>query len=201
MRRKVMAAVLLVGLMVAVVLVYSRPNGRRLDGRYETSTPGVFADVIYWPTPQDVVDKMLELAQVKQDDVLYDLGCGDGRIVVTAAQTFGCRAVGFEIDPEFVKKSRERVVLTQVENLVTIEERDIFTLDLSEADVVTLYLLDNLNDRLLPQLEKLKPGSRIVSHNSDIQGIEPDQVIDFLSKDDNTSHVIYLWTTPLRHSE
>ncbi len=154
-------------------------------------------DVIFVPTPQDVVDKMLELAQVKKDDLLYDLGCGDGRIVVTAAKRYGCKAVGYDIDPERVKESLENVQKNNVENLVKIEQKDIFTLDLSKANVVTLYLLPRLNVKLFPQLEKLKPGSRILSHEFRMRGIKPDKIIKLHSNYDQQEHKIYLWTTPL----
>ena len=127
-------------------------------------------DVLFVPTPKDVVNKMLDLAQVKKTDLVYDLGCGDGRIVVAAAKRFGCKAVGYDIDPERVRESRENVKKNKVEHLVTIEQRDVFKLDLSKANVVTLYLLSDLNVRLIPQLEKLKPGSRIVSHDFDMEG-------------------------------
>ncbi len=119
-------------------------------------------DVIFVPTPQDVLEKMLKMVKVKKDDLLYDLGCGDGRIVVTAAKKYGCKCVGYDIDPERVKESLENVRKNNVGHLVRIEQQDIFTLDLSEADVITLYLLRSLNTKLIPQLEKLKPGSRIV---------------------------------------
>ena len=154
-------------------------------------------DVIYVPTPQNVVDKMLELAQVKKDDLLYDLGCGDGRIVVTAVKRYGCRAVGYDIDPERVKESLENVQKNNVGHLAKIEQKDIFTLDLSEANVITLYLLPSLNVKLLPQLEKLKPGSRILSHEFRMRGIKPDKIIKLHSDYDNQEHKIYLWTTPL----
>ncbi|UCC96713.1 MAG: class I SAM-dependent methyltransferase, partial [Phycisphaerales bacterium] len=125
-------------------------------------------DVIFVPTPQEVVDKMLELAQVKKDDLVYDLGCGDGRIVVTAAQKYGCRGVGYDIAPKRVRESRQNVKKNNVGHLVRIEQADIFTLDLSKANVITLYLLPSLNVKLIPQLEKLRPGSRIVSHDFDM---------------------------------
>ena len=155
-------------------------------------------DVIYVPTPQDVVDKMLEMAQVTKDNLVYDLGCGDGRIVVTAAMKHGCKAIGYDIDPQRVKESLENVEKSKVGNLVTIEQKDIFTLDLSEADVVTLYLLPSLNERLIPQLEKLRPGSRIVSHDFRMKGVKPDKVVRLTSTEDNSKHKIYLWTTPLK---
>jgi len=154
-------------------------------------------DVIFIPTPQDVVDKMLELAEVKKGDLVYDLGCGDGRIVIMAAKKYGCRAVGYDLDPDRVKESRENVEKNEVGHLVRIEQKDIFTLDLSEADVITLYLLPSLNVRLIPQLEKLKPGSRIVSHNFDMEGVEPDKVVKLTSSKDQAEHKIYLWTKSL----
>ena len=156
-------------------------------------------DVIFVPTPDEVVDKMLELADVKKTDLVYDLGCGDGRIVIAAAKKVGCHAVGFDIDPKRIKESQENVKKNSVEELVKIEQKDIFTLDLSPANVVTLYLLSKLNVRLIPQLSKLKPGSRIVSHDFDMKGIEPDKVVK-LTSENGTSHTIYLWTTPLKES-
>ncbi len=155
-------------------------------------------DVHFVPTPQVVVDKMLELAKVTKDDLLYDLGCGDGRIVVTAAKRYGCKAVGYDIDPQRVEESLENVEKNKVGRLVKIFEKDIFTLDLSDANVITLYLLPRLNVKLIPQLEKLKPGSRIVSHDFDMKGVEPDKVVTVISKKDESEHKVYLWTTPLK---
>jgi precorrin-6B methylase 2/LEA14-like dessication related protein len=155
-------------------------------------------DVVFVPTPHDVVDKMLELAQVRKDDLVYDLGCGDGRIVVTAAKKYGCKAVGFDIDPRRVKESLENVKKNNVERLVTIEQKDIFTLDLSEADVITMFLLPSLDVKLIPQLEKLKPGSRIVSHSFTMGEIKPDKVVTMVSREDQSENTIYLWTTPLK---
>ena len=155
-------------------------------------------DVIFLPTPQDVVDKMLQLAQVKKDDLVYDLGCGDGRIVVTAAKRYGCKAVGFDLDPRRVEESLENVQKNNVGHLVKIEQKDIFTLDLSRADVITLFLLSRLNVKLIPQLEQLKPGSRIVSHIFPMEGIKPDKVVTLISKEDKNEHTIYLWTAPLK---
>lgn len=158
-------------------------------------------DVIYVPTPQPVVDKMLEMAGVKKGDVVYDLGCGDGRIVVTAAKKYGVKAIGFDIDPQRVKEAKENVRTNNVGHLVTIKQEDIFTLDLTEASVVTLYLLPDLNVRLMPQLAKLKPGSRIVSHDFDMRGAKPVQThqmsTDGDSEDDHSgSHSIYKWVVP-----
>lgn len=158
-------------------------------------------DVVYVPTPHDVVDKMLKLAKVTKKDVVYDLGCGDGRIVVTAARKIGCRGVGFEIDPDRIKESNENVKKYNVGKLVQIKNQNIFETDLSKASVITLYLLPGLNKRLVPQFEKMKPGSRIVSHAYDMPGIKPDKTITVKSREDNTTHKIYLWTIPLKKEE
>jgi outer membrane protein assembly factor BamB/SAM-dependent methyltransferase len=152
---------------------------------------------VYVPTPQDIVEKMLELASVKKEDIVYDLGCGDGRIVVTAAKKYGCRAAGYDIDMECIKMSRENVRKADVGKLVTIERKDLFTLDLAGADVIALYLLPRMNERLLPQLEKLKPGSRIVCHANAIPGVRPQKVVSVVSKDDDLPHKVYLYVTPL----
>lgn len=161
-----------------------------------SATPVKEPDIHYVPTPDNVVEIMLRLADVKKDDVVYDLGCGDGRIVIAAAKKAGCRAVGFEIDPEMVEVSRKNVKEAGVEDLVTIKQADIFELDLSEATVITLYLLPELNVRLIPQLEKMKTGSRIVSHDFDMAGVEYD-VLALVGSD----HRAFLWTTPLRRVE
>src|SRR5512142_451906 len=130
--------------------------------------PGaVFAgqpDVIYVPTPQDVVDEMLKLAGVRKGDVLYDLGCGDGRIPVTAAKRFGIRAVGIDIDPERIREATENARKAGVANLASFRQENLFTADFHEASVVTLYLLPELNLKLQPRLlQELKPGARVVS--------------------------------------
>jgi precorrin-6B methylase 2 len=158
----------------------------------EPKTP----DVIFVPTPPAVVAKMLELAHVTKDDVVYDLGCGDGRIVVAAAK-LGCRAYGFDVDPNRIRESNENVAASGVGKLATIAQKDIFTLDLSKASVITLYLLPSLNVKLIPQLEKLKPGSRIVSHDFDMEGVTPDKVVD-VTEENGYGHRVYLWTTPLK---
>jgi outer membrane protein assembly factor BamB len=164
----------------------------------DTGRPKRAPDAIFVPSPQDVVEKMLELANINKEDVVVDLGCGDGRILVTAAKKYGCKAVGYDIDEECVQLSRENVKKNQVEKLVRIEHEDIFKVDLSKADVVMLYLLPSLNVKLIPQLEKLKPGSRIVSHAFDIRGFKPDKVIPFESKEDGIERHLYLFTTPLK---
>ncbi|MGL4552492.1 MAG: methyltransferase domain-containing protein [Gemmataceae bacterium] len=156
-------------------------------------------DVIFVPTPQEVVEKMLELAAVKKDDVVYDLGCGDGRIVLTAARKYGVKAKGFDIDPDRIKdcEANYKKEKEETQKLVKFERKDIFKQDLSEASVVTLYLLPDLNVKLVPQLKKLKPGSRIVSHAFDMRGYKPDQKVVVKTKDDR-EYDVYLWTIPLK---
>ena len=122
-------------------------------------------DVVYVPTPQVVVDAMLQLAGVKADDVVYDLGSGDGRIPITAAKQFGARGVGIEIDPDLVRRATENAAAAGVADRVRFINQNLFTADLSEASVVTLYLLQSINERLRPKLvRELKPGTRVVSH-------------------------------------
>jgi hypothetical protein len=154
-------------------------------------------DVVYVAMPQEVVEKILQVAKVTKDDLVYDLGCGDGRIVVTAAKEYGCKAAGYDISPRRVRESLENVKKNHVEDLVQIEQKDIFTLDLSKASVITLYLLPELNVKLIPQLDKLKPGSRVVSYRFGMRGVLPDETINFISPKDDTRHTIYLWKTPL----
>jgi precorrin-6B methylase 2 len=122
-------------------------------------------DVIYVPTPQPVVEAMLAIADVNQRDIVYDLGSGDGRIVITAAKKYGARGVGIEIDPALVKKANGNAAAAGVSDRVRFVVQSFFTSDISEATVVTLYLLQSLNERLRPKLAReLKPGTRIVSH-------------------------------------
>ena len=132
-------------------------------------------EVPYIPTPQPVVDAMLELGEIEDGDVLYDLGSGDGRIPITAAREYGIRAVGIEIDPRLVSVSNANARAAGVEDLVQFVQADLFSADLREASVVTLYLNESLNERLQPKLqEELKPGSRIVSHSYQMSGWTPD---------------------------
>ncbi len=119
--------------------------------------------------------------------------------MVAAAKRYGCRAVGYDIDPRRVEQSRVNAKRAGVENLVKIERRDLFEVDLRRASVVVLYLSPKSNARLLPQLERLAPGSRIVSHQFDIRGIRPDKVIEVYSKEDRHRHTLFLWKTPLNY--
>ena len=158
-------------------------------------------DCVYVGTPYDVIDRMLEMASIRKGDLVYDLGCGDGRIVVAAARRFGCRGVGYDISPQRVEESLENVQKNRVDRLVTIEEQDIFQLDLRQANVIMLYLLPEMNLRLLPQLKQLKPGTRIVAHDYGIEGIRPDRTVTMTSLEDGVKHYVYLFTTPLTKEE
>lgn len=149
----------------------------------------------YVPTPQDVVEKMLELAQVGKQDVVYDLGCGDGRTIVTAAKAYGARGVGVDIDPERIAEAKENAKRAGVEGLVEFRLQDAMTVDVSPATVVTLYLLSTSNIKLRPILTKqLKPGSRIVSHQFGMGDWKPERVETF-SDALGASRTIYLWKT------
>jgi protein-L-isoaspartate O-methyltransferase len=156
-----------------------------------TAQPAVLAP--YSPTPPEVVERMLKLAGVGPRDVVYDLGSGDGRIVITAARAFGARGVGIDIDPKLIAKAQDGAKKAGVESLVTFRLQDAMTVDLSEATVVTLYLLAASNVRLRPILMKtLRPGSRIVAHNYPIGDWEPD-VVDNFTDAAGTARTLFLW--------
>ena len=145
------------------------------------------------PTPQDVVDRMLELAGVSENDVVYDLGCGDGRIVITAAERFGARGVGIDIDPQRVAESRANAERAGVTHLVEFIQQDALQVDVSDATVVTLYLLSSSNMKLRPILtSQLAPGSRIVSHAFSMGNWDADQIERFTDTRGNT-RTLYLW--------
>jgi ribosomal protein L11 methylase PrmA len=138
---------------------------------------------------------MLELAQVKKGDTVYDLGSGDGRIVITAAKKYGARAVGFEIDPDLIKQSRGNIKKEGLEKLAEIREQDILTVDLSPVSVLTMYLLPSVNLKLKPKiLSEMKPGSRVVSHAFDMGDWKPDKTVQI------DGRTVYLWTVPAKGS-
>jgi SAM-dependent methyltransferase len=149
----------------------------------------------YVPTPQEVVDRMLQLGGVGKGDVVYDLGCGDGRIPITAAKRFGARGVGVDIDPQRIAEANANAKKDGVEHLVTFRLQDAMTTDVSEATVVTLYLLSASNLKLRPILTKqLKPGARIVSHSFSMGDWQPDKVDTFVDTS-GTTRTLYLWKT------
>lgn len=155
-----------------------------------SSDEGTYLDVPFVPTDEDVVEAMLELANVGPKDVLYDLGSGDGRILISAAKEWGTRGVGIDIDPLRIAEAMEYAGWAQVENLVEFVEGDIFTTDFSEATAVTLYLLQSINEQLRPRLSELRPGTRIVSHAFDMGKWRPDE-----SRKIGTVN-IYKWIVP-----
>lgn len=152
--------------------------------------------VPYVPTPQDIVEKMLALAKVTPDDVVYDLGSGDGRIVITAAQKYGAHAVGVEINPDLAQQSADRIKELGLADRATILHEDMYDVSLSKATVVTLYLLTSTNEKLRPKLEhQLHSGTRIVCHDFHIPGWDPDKVVDVVSQN-GVSHTLYLYVRP-----
>lgn len=155
----------------------------------QAATPARTPDVIFVPTPQQVVDEMLKIAAVKKGDVLYDLGSGDGRIVITAAKRFGVRGTGIDIDPQRIAEANENAKKEGVTQLVTFKNTDLFTADFRDATVVTLYLLPRLNVKLRPKLlNELKNGTRIVSHAFDMGDWQPEKHVKVDGRD------VYFWT-------
>jgi len=159
-------------------------------------------DVAYVPTTNDAVEAMLKLADVKSSDTVYDLGCGDGRIVIAAAKLRGARGVGVDIDPVRVSESRANAKKAGIEKRVRFEENDVFETDIHEATVVTLFLLPELNLKLLPKLLRdLKPGTRIVSNTFDMGDWQPAKEVTVGDPDEAGhpfSHRLYLWIVPPR---
>src|SRR5262249_18999561 len=142
-------------------------------------------------------EKMLDLAAVKKTDVVYDLGSGDGRVLIAAAKRVGCRAVGVELDADLVKASRAAAKKAGVEELVRFEHGDLFEADFSGATVVALTMRPEMNRKLLPKLEELKQGSRVVCHCFAIPGVKPDKVVRVTSVEDDVERPVYLYTVPL----
>jgi len=159
-------------------------------------------DVPYLPTTEEAVVAMLKLADVKSTDVVYDLGCGDGRIVVAAAKNFGARGVGIDIDPVRIAEAKANAKKAAVENLVQFEENDLFHADIHEASVVTLFLLSSVNLKLRPKLlGELKPGTRIVSNTFEMGDWQPDKELTLEQRSDDDgpfSRKLYLWIVPPR---
>jgi tRNA G37 N-methylase Trm5 len=176
--------------MVATMVVASIPASAVVIAQ---EAPARRPDVIYVPTPEAVVEAMLQVANVGKDDIVYDLGCGDGRIPVTAARKYGARGIGIDIDPQRIAEANENVKKNKVEDKVKIIQGDLFQQDLSQATVVTLYLLPSLNVKLMPKLMKeLKPGTRVVSHAFDMGDWKPEKEIDVEGRK------VYYWTIPKR---
>jgi SAM-dependent methyltransferase len=180
------------GLLLAISLSISPAAG-------QSKQPARAPDVPYLPTTPAAVQAMLKLAGVKSGDVVYDLGCGDGRIVIAAAKAFGARGVGIDINPERIQEAAANAKKEGVENRVRFVEGDLFTADIHEATVVTLFLLSSVNQKLRPKLlQDLRPGTRIVSNTFDMGDWKPDQEATVEATDDNAyfSRKLYLWTVP-----
>jgi SAM-dependent methyltransferase len=165
----------------------------------QTAAPRREPDVPYVPTTDAAVQAMLKLGEVKKNDVVYDLGCGDGRIVIAAAKSFGSRGVGIDIDPVRIGEAKDNAKKAGVEKLVRFEENDLFQADIHEATVVTLFLLPNVNLKLRPKLlQDLKPGTRVVSNTFDMGDWKPEKeyIVPDTEVDSYLSHRLYLWIVP-----
>jgi SAM-dependent methyltransferase len=202
-RLTLLAGTLVLALLLSVVSTVAQQPLKPLEKEPE---------VPYMPTHEKVVAEMLKVAKVGKDDILYDLGSGDGRIVITAAKEFGARGVGVDIDPDLIREARENAVKAGVADKVKFLQQDLFETDIREATVVTLYLLPEINRRLRPKLlSDLKPGTRVVSHNHDMGDWKPDKTLRVrvpheyvISKTLNMrmphQHKIYYWVVPPRTS-
>jgi tRNA G37 N-methylase Trm5 len=176
-------------LLLALVLGFTVTAGAQSTG------PARTPDVPYVPTPPEVVDQMLKMANVGKNDVLYDLGSGDGRIPITAAKRWGTRGVGIDIDPERIKEANENAAKAGVTDKVRFVQGDLFEAKISDATVITLYLLPDINLKLRPKLLRdLKPGTRIVSHNYDMGDWKPEQRVEVNLS--SGSHTVYYWVVP-----
>jgi cyclopropane fatty-acyl-phospholipid synthase-like methyltransferase len=169
----------LFALLLAFVGLYAVPQDR----------PAHDLDVPYVPTPPQVVDAMLKMAQVTSSDVVYDLGCGDGRIVVMAAEKYGARGVGVDLDPRRIAEANENAKLAHVTDKVKFVVQDVFDTDFTDATVVTLYMLPSVNEKLMPKIKALKPGTRVVTHAFTFGDAWP-----YERKEDVAGKTIYFWT-------
>ncbi len=197
MRKRWLALLVVIGAVAGTALAFvpQAIEWWRHDDMAPLERPWINAPFI--TTPMDVVDQMLEAAEVQEGEMLYDLGCGDGRIAIVAAEKYGCRSKGFDIDPDRIRDSRANAKNRGVEDRVTFEQKDVLTLDLSEADVVALYLLPRYVEKLLPAFENLRPGARIVSHDFHVEGWTADREIRYTSAEDNQLHRIFVWIAPI----
>jgi SAM-dependent methyltransferase len=154
-------------------------------------------DVLFITTPHDIVEAMLDLAEVNKNDVVYDLGSGDGRVLMAAARSRGARAVGIELEPELVDGSRVAIEAAGLSDKIKVIRGDIFKVNIQDATVVTMYLKPMINVRLRSQLDTLHPGTRIVSHQWSMKGAKPRKKIEVHSNDSKMDHPLYLWVTPI----
>ena len=178
------------GLIVGLLIFIPSTTTASIESLFSQDNPSLAPFV---PSPYDVVQRMLTLAEVTRDDIVYDIGCGDGRIVITAAQRFGARGVGIDIDPQRIAEANANAERAGVQHLVQFIQQDAMTVDVSEATVVTLYLLSSSNLKLRPLLtSQLAPGARIVSHAFSMGDWEPD-VLDQYEDERGNTRSLYLW--------
>jgi ribosomal protein L11 methylase PrmA len=176
---------------LAAALVFAAPPTALAQAQRQSASQS--PDVIFVPTPQDVVDDMLRIANVRKGDVLYDLGSGDGRIAITAARKYGIKATGIDIDPQRIREANENAAKAGVTHLVQFRQENLFTADFKDATVITLYLLPDLNVKLRPKLwNELKPGTRIVSHQFEMGAWKPEKKLE------SNGRSVYFWTVPPR---
>jgi cyclopropane fatty-acyl-phospholipid synthase-like methyltransferase len=183
------------GLMLVVLILSMTATLLPTGPAYAQKKPQL--DAPFVPTPEIVVEEMLKLANIKPGDVVFDLGCGDGRFLVSAAKKYGVKTYGCDLDPDRVKESLENAKKAGVEKLVTIEEKDIYKVDLTGASVMTLYLLPDQLRKLKPNFDKMKPGSRILCHDFEIPDVQSDKQVS-VNNPAGREHTIYIYTTPLK---
>lgn len=179
-------------LFTAGLLVFLLLRGSLVFGQDD---PPFTLDVPYVPTPEVIVDEMLHMAEVDGNDVLFDLGCGDGRIPITAAKRFGTRGVGIDLNPERVNEAKEKARKEEVSHKIQFLEGNLFDLDLEEATVISLYLFPEVNMKLRPKLLSLKPGTRVISHNYDMGDWKPEKTRK-IKAPNGSEHTLYLWRVP-----
>ena len=198
MRLKQIVSFLVLCVSVASLLIWQATQSTPLSQAQPAPNPSNFLDQLvspYVPTPNEVVIEMMKMAGVTKDDVVYDLGSGDGRIVIIAAKEFGAKGVGVEIDPELINKSNENARVAGVSDRVKFVDQDLFKADLSEATVVTLYLLPDVMQQLRPKfLRELKPGTRIISHQFDMKEWKPDR--SEVLRQPSRLHLVNYWIIP-----
>ena len=188
----------LVTIVLGLVIAFGYYAGRTVAQPPDEDQPSRTPDCVYVGTPYDVAAKMADVAGIKNGDRVCDPGCGDGRVLIAAAQRYGCRGTGYELDPRLAAEARQIAKKRSVDRLVDVQIKDIFTVDYRPYNVVLMYLLPDMIVRLLPEFEKLKPGSRIVAHDYGIRGVYPDKTESLISNEDNVEHTIYYYTLPLR---
>ena len=192
--------ILVVGAVCLLVVLVARHRLYKIADQpaYHPPPPHSESPAPFIATPERVVARMVELAGLKEGDLVYDLGCGDGRIVITAVLKSGGKGIGFDIDPERVAEAKENARLHGVEDRVQIVEQDIFTVDFSKADVLMMYLLPWMMNKLPPQIERMKPGCRVVSHDYWIDGVVPDEIVELPAGEYERGAVLFLYVTPLK---